>query len=132
MSLEQQLLAIMAQHNLTGLTITAIKNEHGHFFSTYAHGKPGECETGDDKESVAAATTKAIRKLNERLAGDEDSADLLSMEQVEGLIGRKADGPGVEEDGGLKVSYTWKGVFRSYPLTAVYTKQSPPKLLRIQ
>ena len=39
----------------------------------------------------------AIRKLNETLAGDEDSADLLSMEQVEGLIGRKSDGPGVEQ-----------------------------------
>jgi hypothetical protein len=74
----------------------------------------------------------AIRKLNDTLATDKDSEHLLTMEQVEGLIGRKPDGPGVEEGGLLRVRYTWKGVFREYPLTAVYTKQSPPKLLRIE
>jgi hypothetical protein len=74
----------------------------------------------------------AIRKLNDTLATDKDSEDLLSMEQVEGLIGRKPDGPGVQEGRMLRVRYTWKGVFREYPLTAVYTNQSPPKLLRIE
>jgi hypothetical protein len=74
----------------------------------------------------------AIRKLNDTLAADKDSEDLMTIEQVEGLIGRKPDGPGVEESGTLKVRYTWKGVFREYPLTAVYTTQSPPKLLRIE
>jgi hypothetical protein len=74
----------------------------------------------------------AIRKLNEILAMDKDSEDLLSADQVESLIGRKPDGPGAEDGGMLRVRYTWKGVFRQYRLTAVYTKQSPPKLLRIE
>jgi len=74
----------------------------------------------------------AIRRLNETLATDQDSVDLLSKQQVEDLIGRGPDGPGVEENGTLKVRYTWKGVFREYSLTATYKNQVPPKLLRIE
>jgi hypothetical protein len=74
----------------------------------------------------------AIRKLDETLASDKDSEHLLSRDQVEGLIGRKPDGPGVEDGGLLRVRYTWKGVFRQYPLTVVYTKESPPKLVRVE
>lgn len=74
----------------------------------------------------------AIAKLNQALARDEDGVDLLSKEQVEDMIGRRPDGPGVDQDGALKVTYTWKGAIRKYPLTTFYTKLSPPKLLRIQ
>ncbi len=74
----------------------------------------------------------AIAKLNRALAKDEDGGDLLSKEQVERMIGRGPDGPGVDQDGALKVTYTWKGAIRKYPLTTFYTKLSPPKLLRIQ
>lgn len=74
----------------------------------------------------------AIAKLNRALAKDEDGGDLLSKEQVEGMIGRGPDGPGVDQDGALRVTYTWKGAVRKYPLTTFYTKQSPPKLLRIE
>jgi hypothetical protein len=71
----------------------------------------------------------AISKLNEILGKEE--GDLLSMKEVEDLIGRKPDGPAIEENGVLKVTYTWKGVFRQYPLFAIYRNQSPPMLLRI-
>jgi peroxiredoxin len=79
--------------------------------------------------SANRRSSAAISELN-ALLGKEDG-DLLSMELVEALLGRKPDGPVVEENGALKATYTWKGVFRQYPLIAVYKKQSPPKLLRI-
>jgi hypothetical protein len=72
----------------------------------------------------------AIFKLNQVLANNED--DLLSMEQVEGLLGRGPDGPGVAEGQEKKVTYTWRGVFRKYPVVAVYTNKSRPALLRIE
>ena len=76
----------------------------------------------------------AIARLNRAMAKDEDEdgGNLLSKEQVETLIGRGPDGPGVDQDGMTKVTYTWKGAFRQYPLTTFYTKQDPPKLLRIE
>ena len=40
------------------------------------------------------------------MAKDEDGGDLLTKEQVEGMIGRKPDGPGVEQDGSMKVTTT--------------------------
>jgi hypothetical protein len=71
-----------------------------------------------------------IQKLNQALARDE--GDLLSMEQVEGLLGRGPDGPGVAEGGELKVTYTWRGIFRKYPVIAVYTNRTQPALLRTE
>ena len=85
-------------------------------------------EWNANKESGAA-----IARLNQAMARDEDGGDLLTKEQVEGIIGRGPDGPGVEQDGSMKMTYTWKGAVRKYPLTAFYTtKQDPPKLLRIE
>jgi hypothetical protein len=71
-----------------------------------------------------------IAKLNQALAAEE--GDLLSMEQVEELIGRKPDGPGVPDGRDLKFTYTWRGVFRKYPLIAIYTNKSKPALLRTE
>src|SRR4051812_18337227 len=79
--------------------------------------------------SANRRSAAAISKLNAVLG--KEQADLLSMREVEDLIGRKPDGPVAEENGALKVTYTWKGVFRRYPLIAFYKKQSTPKLLRI-
>jgi hypothetical protein len=79
--------------------------------------------------SANRQASAAFRKLNETL--DKDNGELLSMKEAEDLIGRKPDGPAVEENGTLKVTYRWKGVFRQYPLIAIYKKQSPPKLLQI-
>src|SRR5882757_5549453 len=63
-------------------------------------------------------SSAGIFKLNQALANEEGG--LLSMEQVEGLLGRKPDGHGVAEGRELKATYTWRGVFRKYPLVAVY------------
>jgi hypothetical protein len=71
-----------------------------------------------------------IAKLNLALAKEE--GDLLTMEQVEGLLGRGPDGPGVTEGRELKVAYSWRGVFRKYPLIAVYKNGKEPALLRIE
>lgn len=72
----------------------------------------------------------AIRKVNAALAKEE--GDLLTMQQIQDMIGRQPDAPPVEKDGQLHATYTWRGVFRHYRLTAVYTKQQPPKLLRTE
>jgi hypothetical protein len=82
-------------------------------------------EWNANRQSNAAKT-----KLNNALAKEE--GDLLSQKQVEDLIGRQADGPGVEGGDELKVTYTWKGIFRQYPMIAVYKKQNPPKLVRME
>jgi thiol-disulfide isomerase/thioredoxin len=79
--------------------------------------------------SANRRSSAAVSKLNALL--DKPDGDLLSMEQVDTLLGRKPDGPVVEENGALKATYTWKGVFRQHPLIAMYRNQSPPKLLRI-
>src|SRR3954447_13828389 len=63
-------------------------------------------------------STAAIQKLNQALASEE--AGLLTMEQVEGLLGRGPGGPGVAEGREMRVTYTWRGVFRRYRLVAVY------------
>jgi hypothetical protein len=75
-------------------------------------------------------SSAGIARLNQALASEE--GDLLSMEQVEELIGRRPDGPGVTQGQELKVTYTWRGVFRKYPLVAVYTRKSQPALLRTE
>ena len=75
-------------------------------------------------------SSAGIARLNRALA--EEEGDLLSMEQVEGLLGRGPDGPGVAEGQEKKVTYTWRGVFRKYPVVAVYTNKSRPALLRIE
>jgi hypothetical protein len=75
-------------------------------------------------------SSEGIAKLNEALAKEE--GDLLSMEQVEGLIGRGPDGPGVVDGRELKVEYSWRGVFRKYPLIAIYKNGKSPALLRIE
>jgi hypothetical protein len=54
--------------------------------------------------SANRRSSAAVSKLN-ALLGKEDS-DLLAMEQVEVLLGRKSDGPVVEENGALKATYT--------------------------
>src|SRR4051812_21775759 len=75
-------------------------------------------------------SSAGILRLNQALANEEE--DLLSMEQVASLLGRGPDGPGVSEGRELKVTYTWRGVFRKYPLVAVYKGGDRPALLRIE
>ena len=84
--------------------------------------------------SANRQSAAAITRLDRAMTRDEDEegGKLLTREQVERLLGRGADGPGVDLNGDLKVTYTWKGAFREYPLTTIYTRQDPPKLLRAE
>jgi hypothetical protein len=74
-------------------------------------------------------SSAAMTRLNQALENEE--GDLLSKDQVEKMIGRQPDGPGVAQGPELKVTYTWRGVFRKYPLVAIYIK-NPPVLLRTE
>lgn len=62
----------------------------------------------------------ASAKLDKAVGKEEQ--DMLSQEQVEKLIGKKPDGPLVEEGGIMKANYTWRGVFRTHGITAEYRK----------
>lgn len=62
----------------------------------------------------------AVSKLDHR-AGEEEK-DLATESEVETLIGRKADGPGVSEGSSVKKTYTWSGVFRRYRVQVEYLK----------
>lgn len=68
----------------------------------------------------------ASKKLDAAVKREE--GDLLSQDDVEKMIGKKPDGPLVEEGGRLKAKYTWRGVFRTYGLTAEYRKGTKPAL----
>jgi hypothetical protein len=63
----------------------------------------------------------AIQKLEKAVEGQEDG--LLSMDEVQKMIGRAPDGPGSMEKGEKKVTYTWRGVIRRRVLTAFYTPE---------
>ena len=67
----------------------------------------------------------AIARLNQAMARDEDGGDLLSKEQVEGMIGRGPDGPGVDEDGETKVTYTVEGGHPQVPPHHLLHEASP-------
>lgn len=72
---------------------------------------------------------QANQKL-ERVLGNEEG-DLMSMEEVNALIGNKPDGPGVEGGEQLTVTYSWKGLLRKYTIYAIYKRGSTPRLLQI-
>jgi hypothetical protein len=72
---------------------------------------------------------QAVKTLNDAL--DKDDAGLLSDKDVEGLIGKAADGPAVKDAEGTKLSYTWSGVIKKHRFTAFYNNEKTPRLLRI-
>lgn len=62
----------------------------------------------------------ASAKLDKALAKEE--GDMLPQDEVEKMIGKKPDGPLVEEKGVMKARYTWRGVFKTHGITAEYRK----------
>ncbi|MBX6316015.1 MAG: hypothetical protein IRY99_24345 [Isosphaeraceae bacterium] len=72
----------------------------------------------------------AVRKLERYL--DQEQDNMLSRDEVEKMIGRAADGPASNENLQQKVTYTWRGVIRKHVLTAYYTGDSKPRLIRIE
>jgi hypothetical protein len=72
----------------------------------------------------------AATALNGRIE-DEDKG-LLMVDEAERLIGKSPDGPGSDAEEGnrtfTKKTYSWPGLFKSYTLTAFYTKGAEPYL----
>src|SRR5205814_496918 len=72
----------------------------------------------------------AVNALNART--QEEEKELLTVQEAESLLGKQPDGPATDaQEGGrifTKKTYTWRGVFRSYPLIAFYTKEKDSHL----
>lgn len=72
----------------------------------------------------------AVKKLETR--SQDENADLMTMQDAEGLLGKSPDGPGTDYNDGnydfLKKTYTWPALLKSYTLTAYYTKGKEPHL----
>jgi hypothetical protein len=85
---------------------------------------------GGFEVSAKIAYTNAVNALNARALDEEKN--LLSVQEAESLFGKKPDGPGIDikenNQPFTKTTYTWQGVFLSYPLTAYYTKGASPGL----
>ena len=72
----------------------------------------------------------AANALNERMQDEEK--DLLAEQEAENLLGKSPDGPGSDFRDGYRdftmKTYTWRGLLKSYTLTAFYTKSVIPVL----
>ncbi len=71
----------------------------------------------------------AVTRLDAVLATED--GDLLTQAEVERLIGKTPDGPLEEVGDERRAHYTWRGLVRSYLLTAYYRDQDPPRLIRL-
>jgi hypothetical protein len=84
--------------------------------------------------SAKSGYNNAVTTLDART--QNETSELMAAKDVEALIGKSPDGPGedVNLDGRTftKKTYTWRGVLKSYPLTAYYTKQQDPRLHHFQ
>jgi hypothetical protein len=80
--------------------------------------------------SAKSGYTMAVNALNERML--QEDKDLLAEPEAESLFGKSPDGPGSDvRDGNrdfTKKTYTWRGLLKSYTLTAFYTKSKNPAL----
>ncbi|MFI5461554.1 MAG: hypothetical protein ACHRXM_39715, partial [Isosphaerales bacterium] len=72
----------------------------------------------------------AVKALDARTRDEEKT--LMSVQEAESLLGKSPDGPGSDlqeaERTYTKKTYTWPGLFRSYTLTAFYTKEKDSRL----
>jgi hypothetical protein len=84
------------------------------------------CAVGWIEYSAVSGFNAAVNALNTR-AQDEEHG-LLSVQETESLLGKTPDGPGTDVQEGsrtfTKKTYTWRGLIRSHPLTAFYTKDA--------
>jgi hypothetical protein len=72
----------------------------------------------------------AVKALDTR--AQDENAELMTVQEAEGLLAKGPDGPGTDFDDGnfhfLKKTYTWSGLLKSYTLTAYYTKAKDSRL----
>jgi hypothetical protein len=84
--------------------------------------------------SALGGYNSAVKSLDELTKADDQG--LLTIEEAEKRIGRSPDGPGISSKEGdrtiIKMTYTWRGLLKSYKLTAVYMKESDIRLLRYE
>jgi len=80
--------------------------------------------------SAVLGYNAAVKALEAR-AKDEEKG-LLSNQEAASLFGKSPDGPGSDFQDGIvtytKKTYTWRGLLKSYTLTAFYTKGAEPGL----
>jgi hypothetical protein len=80
--------------------------------------------------SAKSGYNAAVNALDARTK--EEDKELMTVQEAESLLGKAPDGPATDvEDGGqtfAKKTYTWRGLVKSYPLTAFYTKQADSRL----
>ena len=80
--------------------------------------------------SAKSGYNAAVNALRAR--ADAEDKELMTVQEAESLLGKSPDGPASEvQDGGqtfTKKTYTWRGLIKSYPLTAFYTKQADSRL----
>jgi hypothetical protein len=80
--------------------------------------------------SAKSAYNTAATALNERMK--EEEKDLMSEQEVDSLLGKSPDGPGSDFRDDFREftmkTYTWRGVLKSYTVTAFYTKSLQPVL----
>ena len=88
-----------------------------------------ELTTVQRYNSVVSAVRKRLPK---------DSSDPLakfperpSRSEAEKIIGRSADGPLVDAGPEKSTTYTWRGLIRTHVLTAYYTTDEKPALIRV-
>jgi hypothetical protein len=76
------------------------------------------------------AYTMAVKALDAR--SQDENQGLLAVNEAEILLGRAADGPGTDVTESLrtftKKTYTWRGLLKSYTVTAFYTEGADPRL----
>src|SRR5262245_44083120 len=86
--------------------------------------------------TVAYLEFTATRGYNEAVAQlekalEKEDGGLLTDKDVEKMLGRAADGPAVKDATGSKVTYSWRGAFRTHRLGAIYNDDKTPHLLKI-
>jgi hypothetical protein len=80
------------------------------------------------------AYNAAVTAINDRIADEEK--DTLTVDETEKILGKAPDDAGTSVREGpwdfTKKTYTWRGLAKSYTLTAYYTKQAPPSLHHVE
>ena len=80
--------------------------------------------------SARSGYNAAVNALDARTKAEDK--ELMTVQEAETLLGRSPDGPASDvQDGGrtfTRKTYTWRGLIRSYPLAAFYTKETDSRL----
>jgi hypothetical protein len=80
--------------------------------------------------SAKSGYNRAVTALDSRT--QDESKALLTVQEAETILGKAPDtaasDPADDDPNYTKKTYTWRGLLKSYRLTAFYTKQKDPQL----